>query len=134
MAIKIEKCVSYQLLLQYFYNHSFVRHDQSAFRKGHSTGMALHKLEDDLLDNINEGMINNVCFFILKNILLLFKLQNYGVENNDLLWFTDFLSDRPQAGTVDACISSFTSFNIGVPQGSVLDPLLFLIFVYSLYY
>ena len=73
-------------------------------------------------------------FFILKNILRLFKLQNYGVENNDLLWFTDFLSDRPQTGTVDACISSFTSFNIGVPQGSVLDPLLFLIFVYSLYY
>ena len=125
-----EKCVNYYLL-QYFENHSFLCHDQSAFRKGHSTGTVLHKLVDDLLDNINEGMMNAIYFFDLKKCfdtinhdLLLFKLQKYGVENNELLWFIDYLSDRSQAVTVDGCISSFTTINIGVPQ--VLGPLLFL--------
>ena len=62
-----EKCINHQLL-QYFESHSFLRHDQSAFRKGHSTGTALHKLVDDLLDNINEGMMNAICFFDLKEM------------------------------------------------------------------
>ena len=60
-----EKCINHQLL-QYFGSDSFLRHDQSSFRKGHSTGTALHKLVDDLLDNINEGMMNAICFFYLK--------------------------------------------------------------------
>ena len=46
----------------------FLRHDQSAFRKGHSTGTALHKLVDDLLDNINGEMMNAICFFDLKEM------------------------------------------------------------------
>ena len=61
--------------------------------------------------------------------LLLSRLQKYGVENNELLWFTDYLSDRSQAVTVECCISSFASINIGVFQESVLGLLLFLIFV-----
>ena len=124
------KCINYQLLL-YFEIHFFLRYDQSVFRKGHSTGTALHKLVDDLLKNINEGMMNAICFFDLKKCfdtinhdLLLLKLQKYGVENNELLWFTNYLSDRSQAVTVDGCLSSFTNINIGVPQGSVLGPLL----------
>ena len=94
-----------------------------AFRKGHSTGTTLHKLVDDLLDNINEGMMNAICFFDLKKCfdtinhdLLLSKLQKYGVENNKMLWFTDYLSDRSQAVNVDGCIFSFLNINTGVPQ------------------
>ena len=106
-------------LLQYFENHSFLCHDQSAFRKGHSTRTAFHKLVEDLLDNINGGMMNAICFLDLKKCvdtinldLLLLKLQKYGVENNELLWFTDYLSDRSQAVTVDGCISSFTIIHV----------------------
>ena len=73
--------------------------------------------------------MNAICFFDLKkrlessnHDLLLYKLQKYGVENNELLWFTDYLSDRSRAVTVDGFISSFTCINTAVPQGSVLGP------------
>ena len=104
--LKCLKCINHQLL-QYFESHSSLRHDQSAFRKGHSTGTALHKLVDDLLDNIIEGMMSAICFFDLKKCFdtinhdfPLSKLQKYGVEDNELLWFTDYLSDRSQAVNV----------------------------------
>ena len=60
-----EKCVNVQLM-QYFESHNLLRCDQSAFLKKHSTTTALHRLVDDLLDNMNEGMVNAICFFDLK--------------------------------------------------------------------
>ena len=91
---------------------------------------------EDLLDNINEGMMNAICFFDLKkcfdtinHYLLLLELKRYGVENNELLWLIDYLYDRSQAVTVDGCISCFKTIKIGVLQGSVLGHLLFLSFV-----
>ena len=77
---------------------------------------------DDLLDNINEGMMNAICFFYLKKC---FDTINHDLQDNELLWFTDYLYDRSQAVNVDGCISSFSNINTGVPQGSVLGPLLF---------
>lgn len=112
--------------------------DQSAFRRGHSTATSAHTLLDDLMDNINEGQINGICFFDLKKCvdtidheLLLYKLKQYGVDGIELFWFADYLSNRSQTVAINGSLSGFQKVLTGVPQGSVLGPLLFL-YCYSL--
>ena len=75
--------------MQYFESHNLLRCDQSAFRKKHSTTTALHRLVDDLLENMNEGMVNAICFFNLKKCLdsidhklLILKLIWYFRQRN----------------------------------------------------
>ena len=57
------------------------------------------------------GFYLKKCFDTINHDLLLLKLQEYGVENSELLWFTDCLSDISQAVTVDGYLSSFTNIN-----------------------
>lgn len=60
----LEKRIQPQLM-SYLDQYSFITCNQSAFIRGHSTQTSAHKLFDDLLDNINEGFVNGVCFFDL---------------------------------------------------------------------
>ena len=67
--------------------------------------------------------------------ILLQKLNHYGVQEQlDLKWFESYLSNRKQFTRIDGVDSSIQKINIGVPQGSCLGPLLFLVYINDLSY
>ena len=69
------------------------------------------------------------CFDTIDHDILLQKLKWYGIDGHELDWFKNYLYDRKQCVHVDIITSDVTSCPIGVPHGSVLGPILFLLYV-----
>ena len=85
------------------------------------------------MDNdIVTGMISidfKKAFDLVNHETLLKKLQMYGVSNSAVNWFHSYLSDRQQCVKVNGCTSSLLLINQGIPQGTIVGPMLFLIFI-----
>ena len=84
--------------------------------------------------NIDKGMVSGVIFLDLKkafgtvdHAILLKKLSDYGVQGQTASWFKPYLKDRHQFCVVNGLSSAKNCIVCGVPQGSLLGPLLFLI-------
>ena len=97
---------------------------------------ALLDMTNDWCFNIDRGMVNGVLFLDLKKAfdtvdhkILLKKLEFYGFEGITLHWFQSYLADRQQVCCVNGVVSSTKTISCGVHQGSILGPLLFLIYV-----
>ncbi len=133
-----EKLITDQLY-QYMNENGLFSADQSGFRRLHSTVTCLLKNTDDWYNGFDVGKLVGLVFIDLKKAfdtvdhqILSEKLQLYGVQHRELSWFESYLNNRKQFCRVNGVESKIEDIGIGIPQGSCLGPLLFLIYINDL--
>ena len=130
----LEKSVHHQFMT-YLENNRLLTEFQFGFRKNRSTKMAATLLCDNIRKEMNNGKMVGAVFLDLSKAfdtighgVLLEKLYSYGVRGSELEWFKDYLFDRTQIVEIENTQSRETKIHCGVPQGSILGPLLFIVF------
>ena len=130
-----EKEIKVQVM-GYLEVNNLITSDQSAYRNQHNTQTALHRVVDDWLYNISDGNLTGVCSFditkcfdTINHNILLKKLSFYGFKDHASKWFQSYLYKRKQIVSYQNQLSGKCQLQIGVPQGSVLGPLLFLMLI-----
>ena len=138
--LKTEKVILNQLF-QYLNTHSLLSPNQSAYRPSHSTETALIRVTNDILTALDKGDVTiltlldlSAAFDTIDHTLLFDILEHtYGITDTALSWFKSYLTNRTQSVTVENFKSSSSPLSFGVPQGSVLGPILFIMYTQPLH-
>ena len=131
----LEKAVHKQLY-DFLNNNKLLSKEQSGFRPLHSTATCVTHIVDFLLQNMDSGQLIGAVFLDLKKAfdviplhLILAKLSFYGIRNDEYKWFESYLLSRKHCVSVQGCSSNYLTVQSGVPQGSILGPLIFCLFI-----
>ena len=133
---KIFEKVVFIQLYDFFSENNFLYPSQYGFRKKHSTELAALETVDILLNKLDNKQTPAAIFIDLSKAfdtidhqILLNKLSYYGIKNTALKWFTNYLFARSQYVEINSQKSSKIKISTGIPQGSILGPLLFIIYI-----
>ena len=135
--IKIFERVIRAQLVEYLEHNNLISNNQHGFRKGHSCLSELLAHYHDIVSGLANANADSDLIYLdfakafdkVDHDLLLKKFKLYGINGKLHGWISEFLRDRTQTVIVDGIKSYQSSVDSGVPQGTVLGPILFLLFV-----
>ena len=136
---KVFERIIYNRISSYLSEHNILSKHQSGFRSFHPTMTALLEATNNWAFNVDHGNINAVVFLDLKKAFdtvdhskLLSKLSLYGIQGkaHDLL--CSYFDNRIQKCIINGFISESRTLQCGIPQGTILGPLLFLLYINDL--
>ena len=138
---KIMEKLMYRRLINFLDKNETLYKYQFGFRKNYSTIQAVLEVVDSIYQHWDDNEIIvgiyldlQKAFDTVNHSILLQKLHHYGIRGTILEWFTSYLYQRKQFTVLQDNYSELKTVRIGVPQGSVLGPLLFLIYVNDIQY
>ena len=130
----LEKAVFIQIV-EYLEQNKLLHHNHHGSRSGYNTATALIQMYDQWTQEVDDGRMVGVmmidlsaAFDMVDHPLLLEKLSILGLEEEVVQWFHSYLSGRSQSVFIDGCLSPPEDIHFGVPQGSILGPLMYIIF------
>ena len=136
---KVYEKVMYNRIIAFLENFDILFENQFGLRKLHSSYMDLMVLTDKLIRSLENGecvigvyLDFSKAFDTVDHEMLLSKLPHYGIKGNCLNWFQSYLFYRKQFVTYNGVSSPVNRITCGVPQGSILGPLLFLLYINDL--
>ena len=133
---KIAEKTVHKQLLDYMIANNIIADEQAGFVPGRSTGDSIFGLVNHLYSAMNKQERSAVVFLDLRKAfdtvdhsILLQKLRHYGIDDASRGWFQNYLDSRLQQTRANDMTSSLQEVRMGVPQGSVLGPLLFIVYM-----
>ena len=133
---KVLERIVYNQLSTFLERKNLLYRHQYGFRRHRSTEHAVTMFVDNLRMNTNNSQLTGAVYVDLRKAFdtvhhasLLHKLPSFGISGKEHLWFSDYLFNRSQYVVIDSIQSDVSRITHGVPQGSILGPLLFILLI-----